>query len=557
MKRVGQVVIVLAAVLATTYFLLVDVMLKGAIEREGSKALRAELNIASVNFRLFPLGITLQGLQATNPHEPLRNLVTVQQVTTNFTLSQILDHQIVADNVSLQGLRFNQPRLHSGAIAGLTPSPVPPLPSGLPGLSLPTPQALLASEKTIVQATLRQLRDDLTQTRDRWQQRMQALPDQTRIDGYHQREQSLRQANPVQRLAGADTLRRDVKADLDNLNALREQARTDWQLAQTQLAEARTLPQRELDRLLTSAGLNVEGGELKQLTQALLGAELAPLVAQLQGLAGLPQSDQSALHIGSNTNTEAQAAPGWRVLARAIHVDGQFDVGSSALRFVGVIHNVTPQPAFFNVTTDFDVQAAPEQIGKLAITGTLDQRKTTSANVRLAMSGLPLEQLVLGSNDALGITLQKTLLDVDGLLRMENHEIDFNLLSLFKQAELTLTVGAGSQINPQANPLAKALASALRTVNQFDLNLAMTGSVQAPNVQLRSSLDQLLAAAVGDQIRAQTALLAATLQSQLQQQVQPDLDAINQLGNDFQVMQQTLLERQDALQSLLDLRSAL
>lgn len=547
MKRVAQVLIVIIALLAAAYFFLVDVLLKSTIEREGSKALRAELNIASVNFRLFPLGITLRGLQATNPHEPMRNLLTADQISSTFTINQILNHQIVADSVTLHGLRFNQPRLHSGAIAGLTPTPSQPNASGLPGLTLPDPKALLATEKAVVQNELQRLRGDLTQMRDSWQQRIQALPDQTKIDAYRQRAQDLRQANPLERIAGADKLRRDVKTDLDALNALRDQARADWQQAQTQLAQAKTLPQRELDRLLASAGLNTSGGELKQLTQALLGGELAPLVAQLQGLAGLSQSQASAS--STNAGTEAQAAAEWRVLARAVNVDGQFDIGNGALRFAGALHNVTPQPTFFNVATDFDVHAAPEQLGKLAITGALDQRKGASANVRLALSDFPLQQLALGKNDALGITLQKAVLDVDGLLRIENSEIDFSLLSLFKQAELALTVGD--------NPLAKSLASALRTINQFDLNMEMTGAIQTPKVQMRSSLDQLLAAAVGDQIRAQTAQLAETLQTQLQQQVQPDLDAINRLDADFQTMQQTLLERQDALQALLDLRSAL
>src|SRR5690606_18435986 len=178
MKRVLQVLLALIAVLVLTYYFLVDVLLKKAIEREGSKALQAELNIGSVNFRLFPLGIVLNDMQATNPQQPLRNLVTAERVAATFTIAQILDHKIVVDDMQLNGLRFNQARLRSGAIPGLAPEPKPVLTAaGLPGLSLPDPDALLAAEKTLVQTELRKLRDDLTQTRDSWQQRLLTLPD--------------------------------------------------------------------------------------------------------------------------------------------------------------------------------------------------------------------------------------------------------------------------------------------------------------------------------------------------------------------------------------------
>jgi uncharacterized protein (TIGR03545 family) len=547
MKRFGKIVLVLIIVVAVAWYFLIDVLLKSAIEREGSNALKAELNIGSVDFDLFPLGIALRDVQATNPDAPLRNLLTAERIASTFTIRQILDRQIVADDVHLEGLRFNQPRARSGAIAGLTPPPTPAaVGGGLPGLTLPDPQALLAEEKTRVQAELRQLQANLTQTRDLWRQRIQSLPDQAKVDSYRQRAQALRQGNALQRVTGTEQLRRDIKGELDAINTLRDQARTDWANAQEQLNFAKTLPQRELDRVLASAGL--DSGEFSNLTQALLGGEFAPVIAQLQGLAGLPQpSTEKSSTETTGATTPVAAGQEWRVLARAIALDGQFDIGSQALRFNGVIHNATPQPKFWDVATDFALQAATDQPGKFTASGTLDQRKALSVNLRLALSDFPVQQLPLSRGDTLAIALQKAQLDVDGLLRIEGKELEFNLFGLFKQAELAITAND--------NPVAQTLLKALRTINQFDLNLLMTGSVDAPKVQMRSSLDQILAAAVGDQVRAQAAQLAAQMQDQLQQHVKPELDAINQLSADFQTMQQGLLDKQDALQGLAELRN--
>lgn len=541
MKRVLQVLLVLIAAVALVCYFLIDVLLKSAIEREGAKALQAELNIASVNFRLFPLGIVLNDVQATNPQQPLRNLVTAERVAATFTLAQILDHKIVVDDMQLSGLRFNQARLRSGAIPGLTPEPKPALTAaGLPGLSLPDPDALLTAEKALVQNQLRTLRDELTQTRDSWQQRLLTLPDQAKLDGYRQRAQALRQGSAIDRVAASEQLRREISAELDRLNTLREQARADWQRAQTQLEQAQTLPQRELERVLAGAGLSrgADGlGDQGSLTQALIGAEFAPLIAQLQGLANLPQ--------GAAAAQSTDAAP-WLVLARSINLDGQFDIGRQALAFTGVVHNVTPQPQVWDVATDFALQAAPDQPGKFTLAGTLDQRKGVSANVRLALAGLPLTALPLSSAEMLKIDVEKSLLDVEGLLRMEGYQIDFGVFSVFRQAKLQISAGD--------NAIAQTLATALRTINQFDVNVLMVGDVRSPQVKLQSSLDQILAAAVGDQVRAQTAQLAEKMQTQLQRDVQPELDAIRLLGNDFQAMQQTLLDKQDVLQGLLDVR---
>src|SRR5690606_32287891 len=102
----------------------------------------------------------------------------------------------------------------------------------------------------------------------------------------------------------------------------------------------------------------------------------------------------------------------------------------------GVAHNITPQPRLFDVATDFALRGAPDQPGRFELDGRLDQRAAPSASVRLALADFPLQQLPLASGDALAVALQRALLNVDGLLRVEGGEIEFNLLGLFRQAEL-------------------------------------------------------------------------------------------------------------------------
>jgi hypothetical protein len=372
MKRVLKVLLVVVIVLAAAGYFLAGWLLKAAIEREGSQALKAELNLAGVDLHLFPPGLTLHDVQVTNPQQPLRNLVTVERVDASFAVDDLLDRRIVADTVQLHGLRFNQPRLRSGAIAGLTP-PVQPVAvtAGRPGLVMPS-----------------------------------------------------------------------------------------------------------LDAGVPPAPVPTTG-----LTQALIGAEFAPLVEQIRGLAVLTQS------------SEGEAQPEWPVLARTVELDGRFDIGAQPLAFTGAIHNVTPQPRFWNVATDITLQAAPGQPARFALEGSLDQRKGVVLDARLTLAGLPLAQLPLSRGEPLRVDLNSAVLDVEGLLRMEGRQIDFGLFGLFRQASL--------QMEASAHPAAQSLLAALRTINQFDVNVLMVGDVEAPRVQLQSSLDPILAAALNEQLRTQ------------------------------------------------------
>jgi hypothetical protein len=377
MKRVLQVVLVAVIALAALGYFLAGWLLKSAIEREGSQALRAELNLASVDLHLFPLGLTLHDVQVTNPQQPLRNLVTIERADAAFAFDELLDRRVVADTVQLRGLRFNQLRLRSGAIAGLTP-PVQPV-------------AVAAGRSAL------------------------ALP-------------------PIDAAA--------------------------------------TVPPAPVP----AAGL----------TQALIGAEFAPLIEQIRGLANLAQGAQD------------EAQPAWPALARTVELDGRIDIGAQPLAFTGVIHNATPQPRFWDVATDIALQAAPEQPARFAFNGTLDQRNGVVMDARLTLAGLPLAQLPLSRGEPLEVDLNAAVLDVEGLLRMEGHQIDFGLFGLFRQASLRIEAGA--------DPLAQRLSAALRTINQFDINVLMVGDVGAPRVQLQSSLDPILAAAINEQLRRQYAV---------------------------------------------------
>lgn len=542
MKRLLQILLVLVVVLVAAYYFLVDGIIKSVIESEGSKALKAKVDVGSVNFHLFPTAITINRLQATNPRSPLRNLVQADQVSVAVTLKDILAHKIVADDVQAHGLRFNQPRKSSGAIPGLTPPPSTGggLGGGLPGLSLPDAKQLLADAKTDAQEQLQQIRGNLTGLRSDWQQKLKTLPDQAKIAEYRRRADQLKGGNFLQKLGDADQLRRDVRGDLDRVRSLQDQFKQDMGNAQQQLAQAKALPDRELDKLLAGAGVSRDS--LNNITGALLAGKLQPLIDQALALAGTPGGNGAGGTSAAKTGQQQE----WLVLARNITLDGQVDLGQKPLRFQGTIHNVTPQPAYWNVPITFTFNGSSDQPGRFNAGGTLDYRKLPTSDVKFDLSQFPVQQLALSDNPQLGIVLSKALAQIQGKLSLVGNQIDLNVGSDFAQAALAVTAGD--------NQIAKAAAAALSSVSQFTLDLDVSGNVKKPTVRTRSNLDSLLASAVGEQVKQQAAALRDRLRPQLEEQLAPELASLQQLTGDLNGLQKSFADKQEALQGLTKLR---
>ena len=114
-KAVVPLVIVVA-LLVLGWMLFADRMLRKGIEAGGTAAVGAQVNLASARIHLFRGNVTLRGLQVTNPHAPMTNIVQLDEIVADIGLLPLLEKKVVVDTVAIRGLRFNTPRRTSGAI---------------------------------------------------------------------------------------------------------------------------------------------------------------------------------------------------------------------------------------------------------------------------------------------------------------------------------------------------------------------------------------------------------------------------------------------------------
>ena len=108
--------VVVAGVFAIVWLLLVDMWVERAIERAGTAAVGAKVELDAADLSLMPLGLTLTRLQVTNPDEPMTNAVEIARITGAFDPLELLRRKVIVDAMTVDGVRFNTPRRTSGAI---------------------------------------------------------------------------------------------------------------------------------------------------------------------------------------------------------------------------------------------------------------------------------------------------------------------------------------------------------------------------------------------------------------------------------------------------------
>lgn len=541
MKRWLKVLVGLLVLVALAYWLLVDRAIQWVIEREATREVKARVELERVRFHLYPTSLTLHGLQVTNPSSPMHNLVEAGRIHLDLELAPLLQRQVVAEEMHLNELAFNRPRNSSGAIPGLTPPPPEPADYGLagrlPSTDLADVRALVDAEKQRLQGEIRAIRDEFKAIERDWRQRVETLPDSTRIEEYRRRARELeRGGNVLQRLGDLDALRKDVRADLKALSGLEDQLKQDLATVDSQQRRARDLPAEEARRLLARAGL--DGAGMDDLVKVLLGPRIAELLTQ--GLGWYQQ-----------LQAEPEVAPtesDWLVLVRRTLIDGRLELGGIGLGFEGVAHNLTPQQAEWELPIDFSLNGRGQEGSEFAATGRVDHIDPERARDRLefALSALPLQALRLSDQPSLSLTLKRGLADLSGSLELDGEALQMSLQSQFQQVVL-------EALAEQDNALAQALADTLEQVSRFGLDLTLSGTLDQPSLHLQSDLNRLLAQAAGNQLRSQIDALQGQLTEQLQGAIGDDLEELQGLAGQLRGLEQLLGERGEALQGLLRL----
>ncbi|MFZ5863734.1 MAG: TIGR03545 family protein [Nitrospirota bacterium] len=556
--------LVIVAIGAAVWWLVVDALVKRGIEAVGTKIVGAKVELAKADVTLIPLGIELRRLQVTNPDEPMRNAVEITRMAFGMEALQLLRRKAIIDEMAIDGMQFNTVRQTSGAIVRPAEKKEAEKPGGsfidLPSLDLPSAKDVVAREDLESLQAVAAVRAEIESGRQRWKQRISETVDKTKLDDFKRRADEIKKSakGGVDALLGnvgeAAQLRKDVKNELDTIKGAREDLAKDLAAFKRRVEEATAAPQADLKRLKEKYALSAGG--MANVAAALFGGEIgswaktsAVWYERLQPLLASASSsgpEQVKPLRGKGVDVkfrERQPLPDF--LIRTARVSVEIPAGV----VVGQVRQITTDQDILGAPTTFEFAGDKlEQLRSVALRGEInrvhpDQPRDT---VTLNADGYAIQRAVLSNSPKWPVVLDGAEADVDLKAVVANGALDATVDS--KLSGVHFSTGD----HKAEGRMAEAIASALADVKAFHLVATVTGTTQNPDVKVTSDLDSVLKNAVGKMMTEQAARLEADLKAAIAERVNGPLEDLKKQLAGFGGVGDDLASRSEALNNLLN-----
>jgi uncharacterized protein (TIGR03545 family) len=535
--------IVAVALMAMIWFVLVNRIVKRVIEQAGTQAVGAKVELTGAEVTLAPAGLTLTGLQVTDPDEPMTNAVEVQRISFLADGLNLLRRKVIVHEMTVDGVRFGTPRTTSGALGAQKPGVVQKFAKTkflLPSAQIPGVKEILAKEELQSLKLADSLRADIRAEQDRWKQQLAGLPDRTAFDGYKQRLEKVKSAGKgglggvVGGAGEAAAIQRDIAKDLDKIVAAKKALDSGVAQLRRRLDEVMKAPEEDLRRIRDKYALSSQG--LANMSSALIEG---PLGEKIQKTLSWYRKLQPFLQSSGERKGNAEVVKPLRGAGVEVRFREETPLPDLLIRetFVSLeAANGMITGRVRNITPDQDVLGAPLTFefagGKLAglqsvrLDGEVNRVKPADPRdaATLAIRGYRLTDLALSSDESLPVSVKEASTDLDLKAGMRGEALEATMTATLQ----SLRLAAGAK--PDAGAVAKAVASALSGVKHLRLKADITGTITQYDIRLSSDLDQVLKQALGKQMQEQ----AGKLESQLRAAITAKVDQpLADLKSDF------------------------
>lgn len=523
---------VVTVLLAAVWWLLVDGMIECAIERAGAQAVGAKVELAAADLTLIPLGLTLTGLQVTDPDAPMTNAVEARRISFLMDGLNLLRRKVIINEMTVDGVRFGTPRKTSGAIGKQEPGIVQKVARTkfvLPSAQIPDIKDILAKEELQSLKLAESLRTDIQAEQDRWKQQMAELPDKAKFDDYKQRLDKVKSAGKgglggiVSGASDVAAIQKDLSQDLDKITTAKKTFEGNLAQLRKRLDEATKAPEEDLRRIRDKYALSPQG--LANMSRALIEGPLGDRIQKALGwYAKLqPYLQSNGEHKGTAEVVKPLRGKGMdvRFKERAPLPDflirtAKIGLDLSAGLVSGTIRNITSEQHVVGTPTTFTFSGEKlSGLESLALNGEInrvDPAKPHDA-AALKVRGYHLTDLTLSDDDTLPVSVKEARTDLDLKAGLRGEALDADLAATLQSVRIT--TGA----KPDASAVAKAVTSALSDVKALHLKADVTGTVKQYDVHLSSDLDQVLKKALGKQMQEQVNKFEGRLRTAIAEKV--------------------------------------
>jgi len=523
--------------LAALWWLAAGCLIERAIEKAGTAAVGARVELDRADLTLFPLGVSLTRLQITDPDQPMTNAVEIGRISGAIDGLNLFRRKVIIEEMVVEGIRFATARKTSGAISeGPGKKPVEGRRGtfAFPDLTLRDPKEILAREDLQSLKIVEALRRDVEAEKLRWQKNLAELPDRAKFKEYRQRLESLKgtgRSGIVGGMSEAAKLQEELKRDLDRLQAARQDFARGTADLRKRYDGAMKAPSADIRRLMEKYSLSGPG--LANLSASLMGgtvgrwietgmgwhAKLDPLLSRTSVREGNSETVKPLRGRGTDVRfPEREVLPDFLVkLTRA-----DLEVPAGTIR--GQIHNITPDQALLGKPLTFAFAGDRLQgLKSVRLEGEINRVVPSKPQdkVTAVLRGVRLSNFSFGETGGIGLTLKQATADLDAKVTLSGPVLAATLSSQVQSVEMA------AQTKADAGPVAAAVSGALAGVKAFRAAAEISGTRQDYRINLSSDLDQVLKNAVGRQIQTQLDKFQNNLQAAVMEKVKGPLGVTN------------------------------
>ncbi|MHB8845551.1 MAG: TIGR03545 family protein [Nitrospirota bacterium] len=531
---IGFVVVVV--VVAALWFLFMDSMVRRVIERTGTSLVGAEVDLAAAHVTLVPLGITLSGLQVTDPAAPTTNSFEISRIAFELDSLNLLRRKVIINEMGVEGVRFGTARKRPGTVVKPPEKTAPPegdKTSALPTFSTPDVKKILEEEKLESPALIEQTQAEIKKKNETWKQQAASMPDKAALDDYQARVQKLKDAKKggLKALAGglsdAKALTKDLQRDLDKVKKAKADLAADLAAAKALVEKAEQAPAADLRRIRDKYSISAEG--LQNLSQSLFGGAIRSWVDRGMMWYGRlkPVLERSGEKKGNVETVKPVRGRGVDVRFREARPLPDFLISTvkaslqpEAGTFTGTIRNITPDQDVLGIPLTFAFTGSGLKEAQAAnVTGTLDHRKPALPDdtVLLKVSGYRVSNIALSGAASMPVSLQDGTMDLEVKGKRDAKALSAVCTAQVKGARLNVgSDGSGGAF-------AQAIRSSLAKVSSFSLTANIMGTPEKYQVRISSDLDRVLRDAAGGVVREHRDRLEKELRQAIQEKTDKQL----------------------------------
>ena len=548
--------IVIGAALSAFFLLLAGPLTKAAIEKYGTAANGALVEVDHVSLSFRPLGIKIEGLAVTDAEKPMTNALIFDSAVAELELGPLFLGKGIIRELSIDGMQFGTARTVSGAVAKKAETAKESDESLLNDLAdnieLPDAEDILARESLRTDAAGDAFNKGFEYHKQQIQERLGAVPDDDALKAYEDElkaltSDSFRSLDDFrERKKKLDELQARFKADQKAVAAARQAVSDGRKEITVLLDDLKDAPGADLKALREKYGLDAEGAA--NISALLFGAEagewakqtlywyekVKPYLAKKE--ADAEEKQEAAIPRGGRFIHFPSSDPWPSFLLREARITARLSSGNLLIKAIDITHQqpVLGRPALIKVNS-----SEMSNMDELSIDIVLDHRSEPGRDsLMLSVSNWHPGSMKLG---VAGAELASSRVQIQAQAVVSDGNLTADAKAIFNESDFR---SDGKTV------FAKELGAALAGIRVFDVTMDAKGRLSSPKISIDSDLDRQLKQALNMRIKQKRDELEAKLRTEIQRKLQQYLgdsaDEIEQLVQ----MEGSLDQRLDKLGKL-------